>query len=133
LFLTGDLDPTCQPVHIAELAKQEMVMALEVRFLSAFVRKSDISMHYPGGCPAFEQEQLLGRADSALYSLIAMSAADLEAAVSNVARSGFDVNRFVAVADMWQGPIQSVQGVAFKSRSGAFPPVWFATARKEPS
>ncbi len=103
-------------------------MALKVRFLSAFVRKIDISTHYPGGCPVFEERHRLGRTDHDLYSLVAMSATDLEASVQEIADFGLQVDRFFAVADMWHGPIREVPMISFDCRIGEFPPVWFANA-----
>ena len=131
LFFTGDLRPTCQPGHIAKLAKQEIVMTLEVRLLSAFVRKVDIAKHYPGGCPEFEQRHVLGNSDTQLYSLVAMSPKDLEASLQDIVSAGFQADQFCAVADMWHGPIQSVPTIQFHCQADTFPPVWFASAAGE--
>jgi hypothetical protein len=103
-------------------------MALEVRFLSAFVRKADIFTYYPGGCSVFKERHRLGSADSALYSLVAMSATDLEASIMEIADLGFDVERFFAVADMWHGPMREVPMIRFNCRERKFPPSWFASA-----
>ena len=132
-FLTGDLDPTCQPVQRAELAKQEIAMTLEVRFLSAFVRKVDIAEYYPGGRPAFEQKHRLGRDDGALYSVVAMSTTDLEVSLQDIASAGFQVDHFCAVADMWCGPILEVRTIRFYCHADKFPPAWFAAANGEVS
>ena len=59
-------------------------MTVQVKFLSAFFRKTDIAAHYPGGCRAFESEQCLGVGDADLYCLVAMSGGDLESALEAV-------------------------------------------------
>lgn len=103
-------------------------MTLEVRLLSAFVRKVDIAKHYPGGCPEFEQRHVLGNSDTQLYSLVAMSPKDLEASLQDIVSAGFQADQFCAVADMWHGPIQSVPTIQFHCQADTFPPVWFASA-----
>ncbi len=103
-------------------------MTVPVRFLSAFVRKADIAKHYPGGIATFESEQLLGEGDEALYCALAMSGHDLHLTLTALGQTGFDTDRYVALADMWHGPIKQVSQIEFDYHLDGFPPVWQARA-----
>lgn len=104
-------------------------MALQVRLLSAFVRKRYVELHYPGGRQAFERDHLLGAEDPDLYSVVAMSGSEIESCVERIGTQGFDTNRFVAVGDMWVGPLKLAQGIEFyASGATSLPPEWFVKA-----
>ena len=104
-------------------------MTVQVKFVSAFIRRVDVDTHYPGGCAAFEAQHTCGKGDPDLLVLLAMSGQDLEYAVSRIAQSGLDIDRFVAVADMWAGPIKEAKGIRFFSQPGCADvpvPAWYA-------
>lgn len=106
-------------------------MTVEVKLLSALIRKADVTAHYPGGCAAFEAKHLLGEGDSHLYRLIAMSGHDLESSIEQIAEAGLDADRFVSIADMWGGPFKRVPGIEYVCESESLPPRWFAHASEE--
>ncbi len=108
-------------------------MTVEVKLLSALIRKADVAAHYPGGCAAFEANHRLGEGDSHLYRLIAMSGQDLEWAIEQITQAGLDTDRFVSIADMWAGPFKRVPGIKYVCESDALPPRWFAHACEESS
>jgi len=81
-------------------------MTVEVKFLSALIRKADVAAHYPGGCAAFEQSHLLGTGDEHLYCCLAMSGQDLDVLIEQIHQAGFDTEQFVSMADMWGGPFK---------------------------
>jgi hypothetical protein len=104
-------------------------MTVQVKFVSAFIRRIDVDTHYPGGCAAFEAQHTCAQGDPDLMVLLAMSGQDLEYAVSRIAQSGLDIDRFVAVADMWAGPIKEAKGIRFFSQPGCADvpvPAWYA-------
>lgn len=104
-------------------------MTVQVKFVSAFIRRVDVDTHYPGGCAAFEAQHTCAQGDPDLLVLLAMSGQDLEYAVSRIAQSGLDIDRFVAVADMWAGPIKEAKGIRFFSQPGCADvpvPAWYA-------
>ena len=104
-------------------------MTVQVKFVSAFIRRIDVDTHYPGGCAAFEAQHTCAQGDPDLMVLLAMSGQDLEYAVSRIAQSGLDIDRFVAVADMWAGPIKEAKGIRFFSKPGSAEvpvPTWYA-------
>lgn len=103
-------------------------MALRLKFISAVIRKADIAAHYPGGCPAFESVHAVSSEDDALYALVSMSGSGIEDQFDALRASGFDADRFVALADMWSGPIRQVPGIAFAAEGDDFPPLWIARA-----
>jgi len=105
-------------------------MTLHVKLLSAFIRKTDIAAHYPGGCEAFETQHMLGESNDCLYRLISMSRAAIESLVESVGDYGFDTERFVAIADMWVGPIKRVPYIDFTQTGESFPPTWLATSNE---
>lgn len=106
-------------------------MALQIRLLSAFVRKRYVELHYPGGCKAFEQAHLLGAEDPDLYSVVAMSGSEVDSLVKRIGASGFDTNRYMAVGDMWVGPLKLAQGIEFfTSGATSLPPEWFVRAEE---
>lgn len=106
-------------------------MTVEVKLLSALIRKADVAAHYPGGCAAFEANHLLGEGDSHLYRLIAMSGQDLESSIEQIAQAGLDADRFVSIADMWGGPFKRVPGIEYVCETEALLPRWFAHASEE--
>lgn len=106
-------------------------MTVEVKLLSALIRKADVAAHYPGGCAAFEAKHLLGEGDSHLYRFIAMSGQDLEFSIEQIAQAGLDVDRFVSIADMWGGPFKRVPGIEYVCESEAEVPRWFAHASED--
>lgn len=108
-------------------------MTVEVKLLSALIRKVDIAEHYPGGCAAFEANHLLGEGDSHLYRLIAMSGQDLEWSIEQIAQAGLETDRFVSIADMWGGPCKHEPGIEYVCEPDTFPPRWFAHASEESS
>lgn len=104
-------------------------MTVQVKFVSAFIRRIDVDTHYPGGCAAFEAQHTCAQGDPDLMVLLAMSGQDLEYAVSRIAQSGLDIDRLVAVADMWAGPIKEAKGIRFFSQPGCADvpvPAWYA-------
>lgn len=104
-------------------------MTVQVKFVSAFIRRIDVDTHYPGGCAAFEAQHTCAQGDPDLMVLLAMSGQDLEYAVSRIAQSGLDIDRLVAVADMWAGPIKEAKGIRFFSKPGSAEvpvPTWYA-------
>jgi hypothetical protein len=104
-------------------------MTVQVKFVSAFIRRVDVDTHYPGGCAAFEAQHTCAQGDPDLMVLLAMSGQDLEYAVSRIAQSSLDIDRFVAVADMWAGPIKEAKGIRFFSQPGCADvpvPTWYA-------
>ncbi len=106
-------------------------MSVSVRFLSALVRKADIATHYPGGCPAFESQNLLGHGDDHLYCALAMSGSDLALTIQAMSEQGLDTSRFVSLADMWHGPLNNVDGIEFDCQADTFPPTWRAYASSD--
>ena len=88
-------------------------MAINVIFMSAFIRKSDVSAHFPGGCAAFEKQFLLGEGDNNLYCLSSMSGGELDETLDAITATGFDVDAYVAIGDMMHGPIHQVKGIRF--------------------
>lgn len=106
-------------------------MTLHVKFFSAFIRKADIATHYPGGCTAFEKQHNVNESDTHLYRLLAMSGADLEFAIDSVRHCGFDCERYVAVADMCLGPLDTIASIIFTNTAEGFPPLWLARAAEE--
>jgi hypothetical protein len=105
-------------------------MTVQVKFLSAFIRRTDVDAHYPGGCAAFEAQHTCAQGDPQLLTLLAMSGQDLDYALERVAQQGLDTERLVAVADMWAGPLKQAEGIRFYSQpgSGDLPlPTWYAT------
>lgn len=88
-------------------------MSIQLKFMSAVVRKTDVKLHYPGGCTAFESEHLLGREDDELYALFSMSGGELGERIDEIKASGFDTDRFVAIGDMWHGPIKQAPCIRF--------------------
>ncbi len=101
-------------------------MSIELRFLAAVVRKADIESHYPGGLPAFERHQVVAMEDDHLVALFAMSGSEIAERIDDIARRGFDTDRFIAMGDMWVGPVKHAAGIRFASDETLFPPVWYA-------
>jgi hypothetical protein len=106
-------------------------MTVQVKFLSAFFRKTDIAAHYPGGCRAFESEQFLGVGDADLYCLVAMSGGDLESALDALRTESFDPDAWVALADMWLGPLKHNPHIVFTVKGDSLPPSWIAQSIEE--
>lgn len=131
LFCTGDLYPTCQPGRLAEVAKQEIVMTVHVQLLSAFIRKTDIAAHYPGGCETFEQQHNLGEGDAYLYRLVSMSSEGLGELLDEIEQDGLDIEQFVAIADMWAGPFKEIPNICFTRIGEDFPATWIAASTQE--
>ena len=88
-------------------------MSIQLKFMSAVVRKNVVESHYPGGCAAFESRHMLATEDDELYALFAMSGGELGERIDEIKASGFDADRFVAIGDMWHGPIRQAQGIRF--------------------
>lgn len=108
-------------------------MTVEVKFLSAFLRRADVDAHYPGGCVAFEAQHPCAEGDPQLLVLLAMSGQDLEHTLARIATRGLDIHRLVAVADMWAGPLQQAEGIAFTCTPGSDDrpmPTWFASQQE---
>ena len=88
-------------------------MAIELKFMTAVVRKTDIAIHYPGGRAAFEANHLLSKEDDKLYAIFAMSGGELGERIEELHSQGFDTDRFVAIGDFWNGPFKQVAGIKF--------------------
>ncbi len=109
-------------------------MTITLKFLSAVVRKEDVEAHYPGGCAAFEHQHLVGSEDDALYALFDMSSGGIDDRIEELRQRGFDVERYVAVGDMWHGPIRQVPGIRlYAKETGDMFPVWHAVCATEDS
>ena len=107
-------------------------MSISLKFLSAVIRKADIASHYPGGCPAFESRNLTGAEDTNLYLIYAMSGSELSEIVEEIHASGFDTDRFVAIGDMWYGPVRQVSSIRFYPDSlESIPPIWHVECAQE--
>jgi hypothetical protein len=92
-------------------------MSVPLRFMTAIVRKDDLSQHFPGGIPAFQDAFAPAIEDESLYALCSMSSGELGEIVEKLASSGFDTDRHVAIGDMWAGPFHEVPGIVFESGS----------------
>ncbi|MFM7343484.1 MAG: hypothetical protein ACKO3Q_12565, partial [Betaproteobacteria bacterium] len=68
-------------------------MTVQVKFLSAFIRRADVDAHYPGGCAAFEAQHTCAQGDPNLLTLLAMSGQDLEYALGIQALLGHTIQR----------------------------------------
>ena len=106
-------------------------MTVQVKFLSAFFRRTDIAAHYPGGCRAFESEQFLGEGDDHLYCLVAMSGGDLDSALDALRTKFFEPDDWVALADMWLGPLKQNPHIVFTVKGDSLPPSWTAQSIEE--
>jgi len=107
-------------------------MTIRLTFLSAIVRKADVEAHYPGGCTAFTYQNLLGGEDEQLYALIDMSSGGICERIEELRLRGFDTERYVAIADMWHGPIREVPGIRlFAKETCDIFPLWHAVCDKE--
>lgn len=106
-------------------------MTVHVQLLSAFIRKADIAAHYPGGCETFERRHTLGEGDAYLYRLISMSSSELAKLIDEIEQCGFDIEQFVAIADMWAGPFKQIPYIRFTQIGQDFPPKWIAEAAQE--
>ena len=106
-------------------------MTVHVQLLSAFIRKADIAAHFPGGCETFEQQHTLGEGDEYLYRLVSMSSEGLGALLDELEQGGLDIEQFVAIADMWAGPIKEIPNINFTCIGEDFPPTWIAASTWE--
>ena len=92
-------------------------MSVQLRFMTAIVRKDVLLQHFPGGIPAFQDAFAPAIEDESLYALCSMSSGELEEIVEKIANTGFDTERYIAVGDMWAGPFIEVPGIVFESGS----------------
>lgn len=106
-------------------------MTVHVQLLSAFIRKDDISAHYPGGCETFKQQYTISEKDSYLYRLVSMSSEGLGALIDKIEQGGLDIEQFVAIADMWAGPFKKIPNITFTQIGQDFPPTWIAASSQE--
>lgn len=110
-------------------------MTIEVKFLSAFLRRADVDAHYPGGCVAFEAEHPCAAGDPQLLVLLAMSSQDMALTLAQIAACSTETHRRIAVADMWAGPLQQTEGIGFTCTPGSDDqpmPTWFASQQEVP-
>ncbi len=108
-------------------------MTIEVKFLSAFLRRADVDAHYPGGCVAFEAEHPCAAGDPQLLVLLAMSSQDMALTLAQIAACSTETHRRIAVADMWAGPLQQTEGIVFTCTPGSDDqpmPTWFASQQE---
>ena len=104
-------------------------MAIRLTFLTAVMRQDALEQHYPGGLAAFEARYAPSQRDTRLLALSAMSGAELQEILDDLAQQDVDVARFVAIGDLWGGPFQTVDGIAFANdASDDALPCWVAYA-----
>ena len=130
--MTGGFNPNCQAGAFAELAKQEITMSIQLKFLSGIVRKADIAAYYPGGCLAFESRHLIGEEDDELYAIFSMRSGELMERIEAIKLDGFDTDRFVAIGDAWHGTIRHAEGIRFYVEwRDTIPATWYAESGEE--
>ncbi|NDY96971.1 hypothetical protein G3I74_14665 [Wenzhouxiangella sp. C33] len=104
-------------------------MTIDVAFLSAFVLKSNLEEHYPGGLTAFSDDFPRHRTDDQLVRLSAMSGGELREEVDQLISRGIPVDR-ISIADWTGGPWENSPGIRFHAiETDSFPPKrWRASA-----
>lgn len=98
-----------------------------------FVRGIYIQLANPGGCETFEQQHALGEGDAYLYRLVSMSSEGLWSLIDEIELGGLDIEKFVAIADMWAGPFKKIPNISFTQIGHDFPPKWIAASIEEPN
>lgn len=102
-------------------------MAIELRFLTALIRKDAVAASFPGGLAGFRRTHPEALEDESLFAIRSLSGGELNEALDDIAAAGLDLGACCAVGDMWGGPFTPCDGIAFErieSESGL--PRWLA-------
>ena len=88
-------------------------MAIPISFLTAILKKEALEAGYPGGLSRFLQDRPGVPQDEYLVGVAFMSSGELREFVNALRLCGFDVQRGLAVGEMFHGEWEPCQGIEF--------------------
>lgn len=94
-------------------------MAIELRFVTALIRKDGIENHFAGGLTGFRKAYPDSIEDDDLVAIRSMSGGELEETLGEIFASAPGLADCCAVGDMYAGPLTHAEGIAFGQSEGA--------------
>lgn len=99
-------------------------MSLQLRFLTAALKKSAIRRHYPNGLAGFRHDHPGALEDPHLFGLVCMSGGELQEVLQRIGDKGLHLMESCAVGDQFIGPIERHPHFEFQSLGNCAVPAW---------